>query len=367
MFFGKDILKAGRASRGFDVSSEKAVTQPAVHETTYSFKELYEWYSTVTNLLDGIDVSFTDIDEVENRIVVGLVPETSREGKAQFIEKLGGTGVPIGAVGFVEEERVEPDATLRDRLRPLRGGSVLDFSPGSWCTLGMVVKIAGATGALTNSHCSDKVWQRDSTLYYQSYSTVSNSYIGRETSDPAYFTNSTYSWCPTGYACRHSDSLFIGLSTPDIGTIWKTTGINSGSLQIRTTPDPMDEYTQFFKMSGKEYANSPGTIMHKVGARTGWTSGQVLRSCVGSYVAAYSTTADGKQRYINCNTQYKANADGGDSGSAVFERRVVNGMYYHVFHGLHWGSSRNSDGTLNYSLYSDVRSIERDLGTITVR
>ena len=129
----------------------------------------------------------------------------------------------------------------------------------------------------------------------------------------------------------------------------------------------MDEYVQFFKMSGKEYANTPGTIMHKVGARTGWSSGQVLRSCVGSYVAAYSTTADGKKRYIDCNTEYKANGDSGDSGSPVFERRVVNGQYYHVFHGLNWGSARDNNGNFLYSLYSDVRSIERDLGTITVK
>jgi len=367
--FGEDILTAGLASRGVDVSIGKNVPQPVSRGTAYSFKELYSWYSVVTSLLDNVEVSFTDIDEVENRIVVALMPETSEEGEAWLTKELSKTNVPIEAVEFIEEERAEPNDTLRDRLRPLRGGSYMDFSPGSWCTLGMVVKIANEEGILTNSHCSDKIWQPDDTKYYQNYSSESNTYVGRETSDPAYFTRSTYSWCPSGYACRHSDSLFIKSAVTSVGTgtVWKTKKINSGSLEIRTTADPMDEYIKFFKMSGKEYANPPNTIIHKVGARTGWTSGEVLRSCTESYVAAYSTTADGKERYIRCNTQYKAHADGGDSGSAVFQRRIVNGMYYHIFHGLHWGAARRSDGTFLYSLYSDVESIERDLGTIAVK
>ena len=139
--FGADILTAGLTSRGMDVSSGKAVLQTLTQNTAYSFKELYGWYGTVTNLLGGVEVSFTDIDEVENRIVVGLVPEASQEGKVQLTKALSNTKVPIEAVTFVEEERVQPNATLKDRLRPVRGGSYMDFSPGNACTLGMVVKL----------------------------------------------------------------------------------------------------------------------------------------------------------------------------------------------------------------------------------
>jgi len=68
----------------------------------YSFLELQGWYRPVQEALSIPGVVRSDIDEVRNRIVIGVETDEAREVVAQMVEELG---IPTEAVSI---EHAEP-------------------------------------------------------------------------------------------------------------------------------------------------------------------------------------------------------------------------------------------------------------------
>lgn len=370
--FGRDFITLGQAA--LDIPEQELESRVIVQPADYTFEELFGWHERTTSLFETNQVTLTDIDELNNRITIGVPYIDDSAAIASLNDEIAELNIPREAVTVQEERPAKIGATLLNQLRPVRGGSQIrgqytNNARYSICTLGINVKIGGVKGFLTNSHCSLEMWQKEATKFYQPFNANSQSYVGIETKDPPWFSGVQVDWCPMNYACRHSDSIFVAFpnagNVPDgsMGTVWKTESINSGSIEIRTTPDPRDEYVQFFKMSGKSNQTPMGLALHKVGKRTGWTSGNVNMSC---FKHTQTGLIDGRPKMMDCNTRVTANFIPGDSGSAVFSRVLANNRYNHVFRGLAWGYGDYASGQ-RYYILSNLSVLERDLGSISIR
>jgi hypothetical protein len=230
---------------------------------------------------------------------------------------------------------------LRSEHRPVLAGIQLHWS-GYVCTLGFNVDHAGGRSFITNSHCTDKQGTTGNTQYNQPTRTISPAPIAFEADDPPY----TKDECSVGKVCRDSDAA-RALYEPGVESqarIAKTTGINSGSLTVdgHFTIGSQDNTTTHFS----------GT-MQKVGRTTGWTSGDVTRTCI-------RVNVSGSNIQLRCQTLVEAGHQivaGGDSGSPVFTISKGDDVQ---LRGILWGG--NSSGTM--FVFSPFNNIQLDLGAM---
>ena len=284
-------------------------------------------------------VVFTDADETSGRLVVGVM---DRDVEGLVRAQLARLGELSESVDVVETEPIARVDTLRDRVRPVVAGLQIRFAQFV-CSLGFNAVLDSTAGYVTASHCSTSQGSVDGTEYYQPLNRVPAEFIGTEVADPSFFRGSG---CPRGRKCRYSDSNFsAGDPAVDftLGAIARTTGPNNGSLEIAGE----------FSISG-EGAAVVGQTANKVGRTTGWTQGEVTRTCVNTGVSA-SNIVLLCQDFVASSAQIVA---GGDSGSPVF--RINNNRRATLLGNL-WGG--NSSGTL--FVYSPIANIERELGPLT--
>ena len=274
---------------------------------------------------------FVDDDEQIGKIVVGVENANAARGVSQAMRA---AGFAAGTFEVIETEPVRQLATLRDKFNPTQGGIQIHFS-NYLCTLGFNAT-HGSTGQrsfITNSHCTATQGGVENTAYYQPTSSTSGQ-IATEVADPTYFKGGV---CPRGKKCRYSDSsraLYNSSTSSSLGVVALTTGPNNGSLTVNGS----------ITLSGEGTAGV-GTVVNKVGRTTGWTSGQVTRTCV-------NTGVQGSQIMQLCQNFVGAGVDSGDSGSPVFDNnnRLV---------GILWGGSGSS------FVYSPMSNIEQELGALT--
>lgn len=308
----------------------------------YSFIELENWHDRLGAVFDIPGVILTDIDERRNRLRVGI---ESEDLVSDVEKKLEEQSIPREAVNIEVVEPVIPLVTLRDKIRPLEGGTQIRFS-NFICTLGFNAIRSGVAGFVINSHCTDRQGEVDGTQYYQPTSGASN-FIGTETVDPSY----TNSKCPTGPGwggkrCRWSDSAFAEKDLNvegGLGVISRPNSVNTGSLTIAGRFNIISEGISLV-----------GEIVNKVGRTTGWSQGTVTDTCV-------NTGQSGSNRVILCEDFVNADSDSGDSGSPVFF--ISDQATYNVeIRGILWGGSGDS------FVYSPIGHIKRndELGSMTV-
>ena len=284
-------------------------------------------------------VVFTDADETNGRLVVGVI-DTEINGLVRA--RLRGLGVSSESVDIVRTEPILQVATLRDIVRPVAAGLQLRYS-NYVCSLGFNAFRAGVAGYVTASHCSTKQGSVDGTEYYQPLNQVAGELVGTEIADPAYRRN--IADCPKGRVCRYSDSNFSDGNdsvTFDLGGIAKTTGPNNGSLEI----------------AGKFRIVNTGTAIvgetaEKVGRTTGWSEGTVTNTCVHTGVSGTNIILL-CQNFVEADTPIVA---GGDSGAPVF--RILSGDSVDLLGNL-WGGS--TSGTM--FVYSPIANIESELGLL---
>jgi len=286
-------------------------------------------------------VVFTDADETSGRLVVGVL-DRGVEGLVRA--QLARLGVPSESVDLVETEPIHRVLTLRDKVRPVVAGLQIRFSQ-FLCSLGFNAMLGSTAGYVTAAHCSTNQGTVDGTEYYQPLNQVPDEFIGTEVADPPFFRGNG---CPRGRKCRYSDSNFsAGASAVDftLGAIARTTGPNNGSLEIAGE----------FSIGGQGTATI-GQTANKVGRTTGWTQGEVTRTCVNTGVSA-SNIVLLCQDFVENDVQIVA---GGDSGSPVFR---INNRGRVTLLGNLWGG--NSSGTL--FVYSPIANIEDELGPLTTK
>ena len=288
---------------------------------------------------------FADHDEARNRLVFGVEHAAAIPGVRNALARLG---IPTAAYAVVVSEPIHQVATLRDRWRPTQGGIQIHFGQ-FLCTLGFNADDGTARSFITNSHCTNTQGGVESTRYYQPTSTVDGTVIATEVEDPTYFRGGA---CPLGRKCRYSDAaraLYSSGVASTRGAIAKTSGPNNGSLGVTGafSITSQDNTTKNFTI---------GTTVNKVGRTTGWTRGNVTRTCV-------TTNVSGSNITQLCQTfvQDPGGAvvvGGGDSGSNVF--RITSGDNVQLV-GILWGG--NSSGTL--FVFSPLKQIRDELGAIT--
>lgn len=288
---------------------------------------------------------FADNDEVVGRVVFGVENAATARGVEQVLSRLG-----VAESDYVIE--ITPPivfaSTLRDTFRPTVGGIQIHFSR-YLCTLGFNVDHAGGRSFITNSHCTATQGGTEGTVYYQPTSSTSNGVIATEVDDPVYQKGVPN--CPKGKKCRHSDAsraLYSSSVASNRGEIAQTSGFNNGSLTV----------TGAFAVTGQDNTtkNFPiGTVVNKVGRTTGWTRGQVTRTCV-------NTSVSGSTVYLFCQTFVSdpggaTVVGGGDSGSGAFTGTGSNVTLI----GILWGGS--SDNKM--FVISPLASIQQELGSVS--
>ncbi len=338
-----------------------------VRPAKYRFLELAAWRdATVGAFAEEPWIVSVDLDEVENRITIGVDKADAPSIRATVMQRLTSLGVPPEALRIFGTDRPRPDVafaalteggTINETVRPLVGGTVIwGYWPGpnggdpvyNHCVLGFLTRFNGLAGLymVTNSHCSTGFWSRDLGPYYQQSDLLGEGarHIGAEFWDPI----PGRCWYWYHYVdCRESESTLVRLDdTVSVGvgmiarTLYAGTGNSPGSLDI-------DPTNPVFYVTATEHGVYAGDPIQKVGSMTGWTAGTVYRTCQTKW--PYSG------RMLKCQHQATYWSVGGDSGSPVF--RLTGGSNVTLY-GINWG--RDSDPDV--AVYSGYRSIETDFG-----
>lgn len=315
-----------------------APSQPVFLRAAYDFAQLRDWAEALHPMLSRGDVFLIDVDEVQNRVLVGVADAPA---VAAVRAQAAALGVPAAALEVRTQPRPQTRATVRDRFTTLVGGIQIAF--GSYvCTQGFNARRVsnGANIFVTNSHCTTTQNAADGAAIFQNTNAAGNQ-VGNEVADRGLYA------CVTGVAsCRQADAAYISHNgTRTIGqggiarTAWNTGA--AGGLTITGEYDIIGRYTGTLPV---------GTYLDKTGRTSGSTYGQVTNSCVtiGS---------------LRCQDISKVWSEGGDSGSPVFVYVGGSGTAENDvrLHGVMWGGP-GSDYTTTYS--SRLAGIEADLGAL---
>ena len=288
---------------------------------------------------------FADHDEKANKLVFGVENAASIPGIRVALARLG---LSTSEYEVQLTQPIYQMATLRDVFRPTQAGIQIHF--GQYlCTMGFNASHPDGRSFITNSHCTNRQGGVEGTQYYQPLNSVNPTVIATEVADPTYFRDGA---CPKGKRCRYSDAsraLYASGVASNQGDILKTTGANNGSLTVAGvfTVSSQDNATTSFAL---------GTVVNKVGRTTGWTQGEVTRTCVHTAVQG-SNIAQLCQTFVS-NPGGAIVVGSGDSGSPVF--RITSGDRVELV-GILWGGSSDN----RTFIYSPLKQIRDELGAVT--
>jgi hypothetical protein len=331
-------------------------SQVVLVEAEHDFLHLATLNQRMLPVLTVPGVVFTDIDESQNRLRIGIEKDVSPAHIQHALQMLN---VPLDMVALEVTEPIEMESghTLRHRQRPVAGGLQINFTRvvgenvlSFVCTLGFNILRDGRGRSMpyfiTNSHCSDTRGEVKPTPYWQHSRFADETFIGWEFEDPPFFTGEG---CFEGWQCRYSDALIAQYSRGDgasskFGAIYRTLfpgTTEAGSIEV-------DEEQKFFTITGEQPSAILGQTLHKVGRTSGWTMGPVVATCVNTGIAGLPNTA------MLCQDRVNTRSAGGDSGSPYFTWDGDGNNVTLV--GIHWGSGAG------ITVLSPMANIRHELG-----
>lgn len=349
-----------------------------VNDAQFRFKELAAWRELSTAyLLTSSEYDYvisTSISHKDNKVAIGIDENKwFQEHLDQLEDYMVNTlNIPEDAIMFeneeveiddweLEEEDIDfstLDGSIRDKQRPLVGG-LNTRRGGSLCTLGFLGTLGDTEVFVTNSHCTDNPHRESNTKIYQGSSSKESDLAGIEILDGPY----SYATCvrPNNecWPCRWSDSAVIAIPY-DVeaarGYIAKTTRESTEWMVNGGTT--IDKNDPVFTVVDVEFDLFEGMPVQKVGAKSGWSSGEITRTCVDSRRSSHEII-------LQC--QYRGNystSGGGTSGSPVFTKviedyedgDVVNPV---ALVGIHRASSKR-DQPGGYSGFSPIEGVMKD-------
>jgi hypothetical protein len=282
-----------------------AVGNVVVHPADYTFAQLKAWKDAAMALFTLPEVALLSISERTNRLLVGFRgQDVIPPGAATLLDELG---IPAAAVVTVNVQRpVTP--LLRDRTRPMTGGTQIQFQTGvgglstSTCTLGFPAIRNGLLGFVTNAHCSRTRADVDNGRYWQpTRPNFDTDQVGTETVDPPFFTGGG---CPEGSVCSFTDAIFVRAHDG--------VGVNRGRLASVPCCGSLNwNGTSVWRISENGFTFT-GNAVRKVGRTSGTTVGTVDDICATIGVTDTNIV-------MGCQDLITATSDPGDSGSPVFE------------------------------------------------
>jgi hypothetical protein len=333
-----DLRQSGLAERLLgDFARGHGATGIRVAPARFAYRDLDRWFQDVSyEAFAQGRVVFVDLDEANNRVLVGVERGSSHANMLALAKRLG---VPVEAVTVTDAEPIRLAASLQDQVRPVVAGLQINF-PGFLCSIGFNAVSGGQNSFITASHCTTTQGGVEGTQYWQSLSSQPNSFIGTEVADPNYVRR--LPGCPKGRRCRFSDSARAAYAAGvpfTLGGIARTSAPNNGSLVI------VGNFT--ITAEGGEVV---GSTANKVGRTTGWTQGVITNTCV-------TTGVSGSNIVQLCQNFVSAGVGGGDSGSDVF--MDLGGGNVSLL-GVLWGG--NGAGT--QFVYSPLANVVQELGPL---
>ena len=301
--------------------------QIRTQQATYSFTDLAVYRTLIERKLrSDRSLVLTDVDERQNAVLVGF-DETANISRANVHSMAVELGIPPEAIMFesmaVPEVAVSswpspkhpaPTMTLKltSHVRPLAGG--LRIASNGGCTLGLPVWYGSpgnqTRGFLTASHCTSFVGYNNGSQWGQPEKVNA---IGVEFEDPP-LTDCDDSdlLCLTDAALIDLNNAHDDSTKTLVAQVYRTSfhsSTGSGSSTISGTPFSMVT------------TGSPvmGMDVNKVGIGSGWTTGEITRTCAHTAVYVYHAGHENKiLTRLYCYILANAPVTSGDSGSALF-------------------------------------------------
>jgi hypothetical protein len=175
-----------------------------LREVAFEFSRLKRWRESALGVHEIEGVVSTDIDEAAGRLLIGVTDEALRGDVAR---ELDAQGIPPEAWEVETTDPPAPASTLGTRHRPLVGGLRIERFDHGACTLGFNAILRTPSGSIvpgfvTNSHCTNRSFEFEGTLFYQPTSPSSANFIGNEEIDLTPFVGGS---CPP--QCARPGSL----------------------------------------------------------------------------------------------------------------------------------------------------------------
>ncbi len=242
---------------------------------TYTFIELARWRDALNDFFfETSSVQWWGIDHARNQLIVGVLPGADSEAIAAMAQKLA---IPAGALRFERTSRFQPEQTLLDSIRPIKGGIVLEHMGAgglSDCTLGFLALWGGEHAFVTASHCSSQQLTLDSTQQFQPRLATGASSIGFEVAD---FSMSCHL-----QRCSYADaSVYHATLGPGDWYFRRVARTVSGCLPSCTPPVlTIDSTRPFWSIVRTQPAIMVDQLVSKIGITTGWTQSYVRQVCM---------------------------------------------------------------------------------------
>lgn len=252
-----------------------------------SFAKLMSWYATFQDVVFTHGAIWTDVRESANRLEAGLEPGTDFPAVRAALTE---AGVPTAMYALLPD-RPEPlvTQTLDSVFRPVVGGVNAEG-----CTLGFNVNHWNlGRGVVTAAHCTGDVGQVDDIVFEQP---TGGSGIGTEAVDPPFWTGThpeTGESCPSWAfgGCRYADAALVEYDTgvPDsLGFVARP-----GCSDCEGTGEvAVDAQDPTIRLIDEKHVFAEGQSVHKIGQATGWTVGEVDKTCIHVDANQYDTPQD---------------------------------------------------------------------------
>jgi hypothetical protein len=330
--------------------------------TTYTWFQIESFKGALRDVFVVPDVVLLDANEVQGLVTIGISNDRARAAVEDFVRR---SGVPADAVKIELTAPIAPLQSLTDDFRPMMGGIQIKNDAGPFhpigistiCTLTVVARRLGATGFVTNSHCTRIQGGVEATSFFQNgrpFAGLWNwDYVAHESADPPW---TSMPGCPTGMLCRRSDSAFAVI---DIGNQNGLMGFvaRPSALCLGLTPCTLNMPTGTSTIALTALAGPPlvGAIVTKIGRTTGWTGGPVVSTCADTRVAMSTFV-------VLCQTTVTGVVDSGDSGSPVV---VATGSATPpttgTLAGILWGGFATTPGVPGSFTFSPIAAVESEL------
>lgn len=334
----------------------------------YSFSELAAWRSLLTKELlgRGLGVKSTDADEVLNRVVVGVSSDKVFPVVRKTAARLG---IPPAAVRVMVETDVAADEPSTDPANTPSNPPSNEFYGGlqvvrhmsgsdyAGCTLSFFTRRDSEVFGITNSHCSENVWDGPGDNSF--FQTNELDGVGYEAHDRGF-----YDWCPTWYNvfryCRNADANLIAPwsteVTPRQHLIANYINLNPGASNDATYLE-----VNFENPLPVVYRNvsTVGDVVYKAGAKTGRTRGSITATCkdLELYVVPVWNFPAG---IFSCQHEASYGRDKGDSGAPVYAMTPDGAD----LRGIHWAYYPQFTGMK--VVFSPLSGIEDDFGGLEI-
>jgi hypothetical protein len=340
------------AARGFN-GRRIVPSHISVREARFTFSQLAAWRDIIfTNLLGSAGITSLDLNERENRVVIGIRPAQAAELRTTLPPRIAALGINPEAVIYREvadlnlQVRTTAAPIVPERISHtadtvvggLRVGLSRSYGNPVSCTLGFVAGRGGERGYVTASHCTELLFDVDNSEMSQASGARA---IGHEVTDPEGWTCGIFF-----HECRVSDGSFFttyeGIPSAR-GLIARPASKGTGTLD-------WDQSNPYFMITEVENNNMwSGDPVDMVGSFGGWSGGTIQSTC-----EDFPLTGE---KMVTCAYEANYRCIDGDSGAPVFRRLVGTEV---KLAGIHTGDQNNE----TRCVFSKYYRIVQNLGSI---